>query len=411
MAGCSGTNNLEYISTGYLFRIRVNSIQAGQPLVLQVYDPAWMYTEDFCNNGNMPTDLQQNNIPALTGAPWNITNVVPAGPGNISRYGTSNGGQGINVGGTRWCTGDQNAGGGSGNIQNTTYIVRKPDLTPWDDTDNIVAECPARVLPGHQPADADAARPDQREQRRHLCEELLPPVGDRLHDPVRERDARRLRHPGEDQRQSRRSDGPRRRVPDLGRGCRSDFPHEQRRRLQPVRDAHGYGTSSGPNGNAPDGTGVSISATKNLPIYANAGSDTTPEFYLARITPTAGSGRTLSLNFYDIGDVGSGSVNVQIQAPSDSNYSGGFPVCTYHRDNTLTEVTASGCTIPTMTTAIYNGRLTTMTIPIPANYNCDFASNTGCWVKVGMTYTSGAAPNDTTTWSATLAGDPVRLVE
>ena len=119
----------------------------------------------------------------------------------------------------------------------------------------------------------------------------------------------------------------------------------------------------------------------------------------------------MSLNFYDIGDVGSGSVNVQILAPGDSNYSGGFPVCTYHRDNALTEVTASGCTIPTMTTAVYNGRLTTMTIPIPANYNCDFASNTGCWIKVGMTYTSGAAPNDTTTWSATLAGDPVRLVE
>ena len=108
--------------------------------MLQVYDPAWMYTEDFCNNVNMPTNLQQNNIPALTGAPWNITNVIPAGPGNISRYGTSNGGQGINIGGTRWCTGDQNAGN-TGSVNNTTYIVRKPDLTPWDDTDNVVAEC------------------------------------------------------------------------------------------------------------------------------------------------------------------------------------------------------------------------------------------------------------------------------
>ena len=52
-------------------------------------------------------------------------------------------------------------------------------------------------------------------------------------------------------------------------------------------------------------------------------------------------------------------------------------MCTYHRDNALTEVTASGCTIPTMTTAVYNGRLTTMTIPIPANYNCDFALEHG----------------------------------
>jgi hypothetical protein len=52
-----------------------------------------------------------------------------------------------------------------------------------------------------------------------------------------------------------------------------------------------------------------------------------------------------------------------------------------------------------------------MTIPIPSDYTCSFASTTGCWIKVGMTYNSGAQPNDTTTWSATLTGDPVRLVE
>ena len=39
-----------------------------------------------------------------------------------------------------------------------------------------------------------------------------------------------------------------------------------------------------------------------------------------------------------------------------------------------------------------------------------FAHQSKGWIKVGMTY-SGAQPNDTTTWSATLTGDPVRLVE
>ena len=167
----------------------------------------------------------------------------------------------------------------------------------------------------------------------------------------------------------------------------------------------------------PNGTGVSISATEDLPIYANAGDNTNPLFYLARITPTAASGRTLTLNFYDIGDVGNGSVNVQIQGPPDSTtlpLVGGvrlFPTCTFHRDNGGGEQTATNCTIPSMTSATYNGRLVTMTIPVPANYNCDFASSTGCWVKVAMTYTSGAQPNDTTTWTASLNGDPVRLVE
>ncbi len=75
VAGCNGSlTNPEYKTDGYTFRVRVSSVQAGQPLVIQVYDPAWMYTEDFCNNANMPTDLQQNNIPNLSGqAPWNIT--------------------------------------------------------------------------------------------------------------------------------------------------------------------------------------------------------------------------------------------------------------------------------------------------------------------------------------------------
>jgi Putative Flp pilus-assembly TadE/G-like len=411
VAGCAGTVNSEYSSTGYLFRIRVNSIQAGQPLVLQVYDPAWMLTEDFCNNGNMPSNLQQNNIPALTGAPWNITNVVPAGPGNISRYATSGAGQSINSGGTRWCTGDQNAGGGAGNIQNTTYIVRKPDLSPWDDTNNVVAECapayfrginaPLQTLLDPTNVSNDATYVKNYFHRwATVC--TIPAANVELGDYVIQvktnaSTAGLTPAGGTFQTWGAGVDPPS--VTNNGAGYNR---YSMRA---------GFGTTSGPNGNAPDGTGVSLSATKNLPIYANAGSNATPQFYLARITPTAGSGRTLSLNFYDIGDVGGGSVNVSILAPSDSNYSGGFPICTYHRDDALTEVTAAGCTIPTMTTAVYNGRLTTMTIPIPSNYTCAFASSTGCWLKVGMTYTAGAAPNDTTTWSATLAGDPVRLVE
>ena len=36
----------------------------------------------------------------------------------------SGAGQSINSNGTRWCTGDQNAGGAVGNMQNTSYIIR-----------------------------------------------------------------------------------------------------------------------------------------------------------------------------------------------------------------------------------------------------------------------------------------------
>ena len=416
VAWCNGSlTNPEYKSDGYTFRVRVNSVQAGQPLVIQVYDPAWMYTEDFCNNANMPTDLQQNNIPNLTGAPWNITNVVPSGPGNITRYGTSGAGQSINNGGTRWCTGDQNAGGGAGNINNTSYIIRQPDLSPWSDTDNGIetsSACVPTYFRGiNQPMqlllDPTNASTDATYVKNYfhrwvtVCS--IPAnqvqVGDYILQVKTNSDTSGLTAAGGT---LQTWSSPATAAASVGNSNAGYNRYALRA---------GWGTSSGTTGQMPDGTGVSISATRDLPIYANAGADTTPTFYLARVTPTAGSGRTLALNFYDIGDVGSGSVTMSILAPGDSNYSGGFPTCTYHRDNALTEVTAAGCTIPGMTSGVYNGRLVTMTIPIPSNYTCTFASNTGCWIKVGMTYNSGAQPNDTTTWSATLTGDPVRLVE
>ncbi len=416
VVGCNGSlTNPEYKSDGYTFRVRVNSVQAGQPLVIQVYDPAWMYTEDFCNNANMPTDLQQNNIPNLTGAPWNITNVVPSGPGNITRYGTSGAGQSINNGGTRWCTGDQNAGGGAGNINNTSYIIRQPDLSPWSDTDNGIetsSACVPTYFRGiNQPMqlllDPTNASTDATYVKNYfhrwvtVCS--IPAnqvqVGDYILQVKTNSDTSGLTAAGGT---FQTWSSPATAAASVGNSNAGYNRYALRA---------GWGTSSGTTGQMPDGTGVSISATRDLPIYANAGADTTPTFYLARVTPTAGSGRTLALNFYDIGDVGSGSVTMSILAPTDSNYSGGFPTCTYHRDNALTEVTAAGCTIPGMTSGVYNGRLVTMTIPIPSNYTCTFASNTGCWIKVGMTYNSGAQPNDTTTWSATLTGDPVRLVE
>ncbi len=99
---------------------------------------------------------------------------------------------------------------------------------------------------------------------------------------------------------------------------RDDRQLDHRRRLQPLLDAGRLRHELGRHRQRPDGTGVSISATTNLPIYANAGSDTTPTFYLARITPTAGSGRTLLLNLYDLGDVGNGSVDVHVVPPADA---------------------------------------------------------------------------------------------
>jgi hypothetical protein len=57
-----------------------------------------------------------------------------------------------------------------------------------------------------------------------------------------------------------------------------------------------------------------------------------------------------------------------------------------------------------------NGRLQTITVPIPTNYTCQDSSQTGCWFRVNFSF-PGVTVNDISTWSASILGDPVRIVQ
>jgi hypothetical protein len=48
-------------------------------------------------------------------------------------------------------------------------------------------------------------------------------------------------------------------------------------------------------------------------------------------------------------------------------------------------------------------------VPIPSDYTCDSTDPEGCWVTVLASFPSSV--QDTTTWSAAILGNPVRLVE
>ena len=64
-----------------------------------------------------------------------------------------------------------------------------------------------------------------------------------------------------------------------------------------------------------------------------------------------------------------------------------------------------------MISGSYNGQWVTFEVPIPADYDCDDTDPLGCWTRLRFAYPVGTNVTDTTTWSAFMVGDPVRLIE
>ena len=74
--------------------------------------------------------------------------------------------------------------------------------------------------------------------------------------------------------------------------------------------------------------------------------------------------------------------------------------------------TASGCKVNNVSSSGgFNGQWVQYKVPVPDNYTCNYNNANGCWVRVNFNFPSQTSVSDTTTWSATIEGDPVRLVE
>ena len=124
------------------------------------------------------------------------------------------------------------------------------------------------------------------------------------------------------------------------------------------------------------------------------------------------------LNFYDTGDA-SQAGTLGVLPPPDSNVGSAFSGCQYTAPpgnstgppwGTFSN-TATGCKISNVSSATYNGQWVTWPIPIPNNYDCDDSSALGCWVRLQFVYPTGTSVQDTTTWSAYILGEPVRIIQ
>jgi Flp pilus assembly protein TadG len=403
-SNCVGGRNLDYsggpgiIGSGY-YVYKITPRAPMTSFTVQLYDPMFVEVGDFCEtnltrttNGlwTSPGNANQPNpfvTDATTRYSWGIAQGSDAGRGQVATPATT---PATATWLGRYCTGDVRFGGNAADL-NTSFLV----LNPTDTLNPLQATqaCTPRTYGGFSGNLQDALRQGSGSYNatvaQHfrqwvtLCTVTVPTtsVGRDFYVMVRTNvpanpTTARMQNPAEDS--STRGNG-----------------HNR------------YGIRVLANGGS--NSDVAISALERLPIYANLRGGTT-DFYLARVA-SANAGAQLNVTFFDTGDA-SDVASIRIEDPSGGAPSG----CRATGEvvpgvRPASEFNTATCTLTNVFTSNgYNGRIQRIEIPVPSTYTCNDADPTACWYRLKFTYPPGVTANDTTTWSASLDGDPVRLV-
>lgn len=391
-ANCLGTSNQDYDPSGYKYSVRVTD--TSQPLRIQVFDPAWTWTGSRCNfpdwvdgAGNPETFFPDaSEISALQAAA--VSN--PQIPNTYyddaaTRYQTGDG---------AWCTGDDRPGFLDG--PSTRFTVRAPDATPWNDNDNPVVSiggCVPYTFPAYVPNTPYALPTDS------IADLLDPNVGT---------DTQWVVNP---------SDG----VFTFAETFRRwvtlcEIPSSLLTTGDYIIQVQALGgNASGqnrfslragpPSGNTVADVGQSTFSRGQFPIYANS-SDADITFYLARVPPSSDE-RVLRVTFFDVGDA-SAPGTLTVVPPPDSNYTA-FNDCDFERSDGAIIAAGSNCTLNNVLDSNgYGEQIVSATVRVPDDYTCTNSDPDGCWVTVRAQFPGGIS--DSTTWTAQLVGDAVRLV-
>ncbi|MBD3784225.1 MAG: hypothetical protein IE926_14970 [Micrococcales bacterium] len=350
--GCPGGNNVDYDPLGHVFTITLR--QAVSNLQIEAYDPAFVAVGDYCTLGDAKLSSAKN-------LPYPAAAVV-SNPS--SRYAD---------GSTAWCTGDQPF---TSQAQvDTKFTIRGPAGNPWEPTawTQLGGSCAPKIYQGFygdlskvldKRTSQYTNRPDVAENFRRwktLCS--IPGTV----------------QPGTYAIQ----------VQTNGLGADGEGGHN-RFSLR----AYGSGASDKDN--------ISIAGFSKMVMYGNTPNGTS-KFFLARV-PSNSSGQFFNLNLYDIGDGATSGSTITVIPPTETG--GSFSGCT---GKGVTTGSLPGCKISVNSS--YNGRWQTITVPIPASYSCNDSQASGCWIRLQFYYGPSSTPADTTSWTATLDGDPIRLVE
>ena len=390
---CASSVNKDYSANGYFYGIDVPAGTVG-PLNVQVFDPAFVHVGDQCGS----SDTNASN--SLTAAATLTAGQIPGYTGSIppsTRYAAS--------GSSAFCTGDNYYSDGSNSASPwTLWTLRSPDNSPWDPSNNAIV-C-QNDFPGVYPETSNNT-----------------PTGTVNSTELKTLLQQSTTYPGTN---------PARTFASFFRQwvtlCTINNPTQGTYYLEVQTNKKSDGTTptnaGGSNrfsirvGNGSDYTtsnGIHVYGNQSMGIYANETGATT-QFYLTRVLPGE-AGKTLVLNFYDIGDAAQPGT-LTIIPPPDSNVGSSFSGCTYTAPpgnstgppwGTFSN-TNSGCSIA-VTNSGFNGQWVTFEIPVPTTYTCTTSSATGCWVRLSVVFPQGSSVTDTTTWNAYILGEPVRIVQ
>lgn len=377
--GCTGTTNDEFDPRGYIFAIRVAQAAVGQPVTIQLYDPAYVSTDSRC--ATAPTGT----INLLS---WNPFTTLDS----ILRYLLTTGSNAP----SGFCTGDDANSGlrvGAETPTITSFGLRGPSDTYEPHTAPPITTC-VRQYPGFIASQVTAST------LRSTSGSYKPKLAAVFHQWV-----------------SMCTFTPQS-VGDYYLQVRTDVP------LAGSEDSDGVyvgnqqvfsqaGDNAGVTGNGSNRFAIravssaagslSVAGWERMTIYANANTASST-FNLVRVVPSSAS-KTLDFSFFDAGDAAASGI-IQVLPPVESSV-------------TLSNCTGSGKVVGALTncriTGIsaangWNGRTQHVRVQIPSTYTCNNASSGGCWFRVQVSFGTGTV-TDVTTWTAIVDGDPVRIIE
>ncbi len=378
--GCSGSTNQEFRPEGYMYIVRVAPSAVGQPISLQVYDPAYAYTGQQCTT--------------RSGFSWSTSSTNAPNPhvnDARNRYRTFSSGTAAN----EFCAGDNRYTSSSGgDVPTVTSFGLRAPIDTFVPLDAAPMSSCVKQYPGYDSsAVSNSALTSGSSYNQKLAAVFHRWVSLCTFTPTRS---------GDYYLQVRTNVALNTSNYD-GQGGYSGNMNVFNQMNDDTSVRGSGGNEFAVRATSPTPGAVSVAGWDRMGIWMNSDA-VTSTMNLVRVVPAAAS-KTLVFEFYDGGEGAVGGV-FKVLPPTESPISLTGCIGAGKVNGAL-----SNCSITGVSSAAgWNGRIQQVKVPIPATYTCNAASTAGCWFRVEVSFGSGQV-HDVTTWTARIEGDPVRLIK